>query len=881
MSRRWCRLLFLVSAAAVGGCVAPHKPVVVTHPSLGWDGPANLTLDQITPAPVLKGPATAPVGRAPVEALLLYSRSREATLHNQAQAAIDYLQQAIVLDPYRFDLRYDLGWAYLNSGGGDDNAINAFEKAARLGPDNLDLQTELGRLYLDKKDLPAALNHLRLATQTSEYASNDGKAAVTDFYLGKALREAGYDRAALNQYSTLVARFDHPSLAMQQNSELAYLLQRPDSLFVEIGTLLEKHGEYSAALKAYGPAAEHEPDNFELQSHVAVDLAMDGQRDPAIDKAVDLIVRNRANAPSLGVLREVCQALNLDDGVVTTLRKLSAGRPDDQAILFALTDTLVARHRPEEAHRLLQQAWEKFPGEVAITHRLFALDEQMDLVNDAALLLIHALTVNPDSVENYRPLWVELLRAGLPGHLTVASVTTLNVPAEDEPARQFWLSLTAGINVRPMIQRTALESAVKMMPRFAPVYRALLDFDWDRPDWTNEQKIAASNQLAALASSGGDPALGEELNGRALLKQQKWSLAVDHFTQAVKLGGRSSELILAGANASRQAGRDPKYEQMLWGLLSDRPLFEGGYTSLFQYYAGMQPPSLEQAMKVLATWLGNDPQNLDARVLQVDLDIQAGQMRDAENELSRLYADDPDSLEVFQMMRRFYTQAGRVNDLEQKLEDRRVMHPRDVDVIRQLASLYADQKRNPEALRLLDNTRAVVADDADLLYFLSEAYSELGEKQIAEDVLQQVIKLTPAHPGACNDLGFSWADQGKNLVRAEAMIRAAVTAEPDNESFLDSLGWVLYKRGKFDEAKKYLQQAIAPQAVPDPVVLDHLGDTLYRLSKPDEAYKTWQQSLQGLAAQESRDDLNQLRLQLKEKIKQAEAKKAVDVAPTS
>ncbi len=869
------RVMFGLAAAVMCGCAGHPKPVTRAHPPIGWEGPANLTLDQIAPVPVLKGPATVPAERAPVEALVLYSRSREATLHNQPQAAIDFLQQAIALDPYRFDLRYDLGWAYVNSGGGDDNAINAFEKAARLGPDNLDLQTELGRLYLDKKQLPPAIEHLRLATQTSEYASDDGKAAVVDFYLGKALREAGYDRAALNQYSILVERFDHPSLAMEQNSELAYLLQRPDSLFVEIGSLLDKHGEYAAALKAYGPAADHQPDNFDLQSRVAIDLAMDGQRDPAIDKAVDIIVRNRANPASLRVLREVCRALDLSDGVIATLGKLSAARPDDQAVLFAFTDTLVARRRFSQARQQLDKAWEKSPAEVGITRRLFALNKQMDLPIDAALLLIHALAVNPDAVDNYAPLWDELLHVGLPGHLTVASVMSLKVPAGDEPARQFWLSLTADEDGRPMIERSALESAVKMMPRFAPVYRGLLNLNWDRPDWTDPQKIAASDQLVALAIAGGDPALGEEIAGRALTRQQKWSLSVDHFAQAVKLGGRSSELVLVGADASRQAGRDQKYEQVLWSLISDRPMFEPGYTTLFQYYATSTPPALEQAMKVLAVWLTSDPQNISARALQVDLDMQAGQMKDAENELTRLYTDDPDSAEVYQLMRRFYAQAGRMNDLIGKLEDRRVIEPRDVDVVRQLASLYADQKRIPEGLRLLDTTRAVVADDPDLLYVLSEGYSELGQKQQAEDVLEQVLKIDPAHPGACNDLGFSWADQGKNLVRAEAMIRVAVAAEPDNTSFLDSLGWVLYKRGKFDEARKYLQQAIAPQVIPDPVVLDHLGDTLYRLSKPDEAYRIWQQSLKGLDTQDSRDDLNQLRLQLKEKIRQAEAKKPV------
>ena len=77
--------------------------------------------------------------------------------------------------------------------------------------------------------------------------------------------------------------------------------------------------------------------------------------------------------------------------------------------------------------------------------------------------------------------------------------------------------------------------------------------------------------------------------------------------------------------------------------------------------------------------------------------------------------------------------------------------------------------------------------------------------------------------GASNDLGYEWTDQGKNLSAAESLIRTAVAAEPDNQSFLDSLGWVLYKRGKFDEARKYLELAVGPAAFPDPVVLDHLA----------------------------------------------------------
>ncbi len=815
-----------------------------------------------------------------MEALLLYSRSRDAALSGQPQIAVSLLERAIELDPYRFELRYDLGWAYVNAGGQDDSAIAAFEKAALLQPDSVDLQTELGRLNLAKGNLPAAIAHLRLATQTTGYNTDDGKAAIIDLFLARALKEAGYDRAALDCYGVLLRRFDHPSLAMQENSELGYLLQKPDALFVEIGELLEKHGEYADAIRAFQPAVDREPDNFDLQARFARDLALDEQRDAALEKAVDVVVRNRATPASMAVLRDVCLALHLDDGEVATLKKLSTNRPKDQAVLFALTDTLIANNRAPEAANLLESAWAKAPADIPLTRRLFAVDKQQDQIEAAARLLVHALAVNPDALHNYSTLWAELKRPGLANRLKITTLSAMQIPPGDESALQFWIALTAEDQGRTAVERSALEASIRKTPPFAPAFRAMLNLNWDRPEWSDAQKIQSAENLAAVAKSAGDAALAAELSGRSLVRQNKLPQAVEAFAQAVRLGDRSSEMLLAGINAGRSPGHDPQFEQMLWRLISDRPLYEDGYTTLFAYYADPDTGSLEQAMKVLSTWLVNDPQSISARVAQAQVDIQTEQTHDAEQDLARLFAEDPDDPDVFRVMRQFYTQTGRINELISKLEDERASHPRDTDVVSRLVLLYAGQKRNSEALRLLDATRNAVADDADLLYSLTPLYQELDQKQTADDVLQQVVQLDPAHAGACNDLGFEWADKGKNLPRAEELIRVAVSAEPDNEAFLDSMGWVLYKRGRFDDALHYLRQAIGPAAFPDPAVLDHLGDTLYRLSKTDEACKTWQLGLKGLGdPDETRDDQRQLRQQLQQKIKQAEAKKPVDVSP--
>ena len=84
-------------------------------------------------------------------------------------------------------------------------------------------------------------------------------------------------------------------------------------------------------------------------------------------------------------------------------------------------------------------------------------------------------------------------------------------------------------------------------------------------------------------------------------------------------------------------------------------------------------------------------------------------------------------------------------------------------------------------------------------YYLSNVYSSLGDIKKAEGELLKVLEANPPPSpqllaSANNDLGYLWADEGKNLDRAESMIRNAVRFEPNNAAYLDSLGWVLGAR---------------------------------------------------------------------------------------
>jgi tetratricopeptide (TPR) repeat protein len=182
-----------------------------------------------------------------------------------------------------------------------------------------------------------------------------------------------------------------------------------------------------------------------------------------------------------------------------------------------------------------------------------------------------------------------------------------------------------------------------------------------------------------------------------------------------------------------------------------------------------------------------------------------------------------------------------------------------------------------------------------VLYDLSGLYVRAGQRPAAEGLLRQVLKLEPSHAGASNDLGYFWAEAGTNLAEAESLTRAAVAAEPASPTMLDSLGWVLYKRGRFAEAREVYDRALAATATPDakddavaaeqpdPVMLDHVGDVCYRLNDKEAAARSWDRSRQRLTEMgdeaTQREDLKPLKLQLQQKQRQLQAGQPVTVAP--
>jgi tetratricopeptide (TPR) repeat protein len=126
-------------------------------------------------------------------------------------------------------------------------------------------------------------------------------------------------------------------------------------------------------------------------------------------------------------------------------------------------------------------------------------------------------------------------------------------------------------------------------------------------------------------------------------------------------------------------------------------------------------------------------------------------------------------------------------------------------------------------------------------YFeLGAAHERAGKIADAERYFEKCLSLSPKMAEALNYLGYMWAERGTNLTRAHEMIDQAVKLNPTNAAYLDSLGWVLFKMGRTQEALEPIRKAVELTEEPDATLFDHLGDIYAAMNEWAKAREFWQ-----------------------------------------
>lgn len=315
------------------------------------------------------------------------------------------------------------------------------------------------------------------------------------------------------------------------------------------------------------------------------------------------------------------------------------------------------------------------------------------------------------------------------------------------------------------------------------------------------------------------------------------------------------------------------------------------------YYASTQ--QIKEAIPLYLRLLELEPDDINAREKLATGFVLTNQREKAVEMLEAIIKEHPEKYQPYDLLAGLLDDAARALEREKKSDQAKAMfakaaanyeqsltiNPGRASPYLHLAELLLGPlKQNERAVKVLSEARQHFPQTPEIVYYLGIAQREAkhfqeavatfeealheaeaegteianarfyfdygaaaeqaGLHDKAADLFRKSIAVDPANAAdAYNYLAYMWAEHDTHLDEAEQMIKLALQADPNNGAYIDTLGWLEFRQGKFDQALSDLLRAAQKLTREDPVVLEHVGDACAKLSKPAQALDAWQKAL--------------------------------------
>lgn len=347
--------------------------------------------------------------------------------------------------------------------------------------------------------------------------------------------------------------------------------------------------------------------------------------------------------------------------------------------------------------------------------------------------------------------------------------------------------------------------------------------------------------------------------------------------------------VMAHAQILSQLERDPDAVKLIddtFGasgdqvILSLRAELEAGETVPFTMVEGARD-GVAEVYYTVASALGSEntdintlayarmaeylaPDDADTVLLVASILEGQGQHALASTEFDKIGRDNPAYLQAELGRAGALIESGRTDAAIEALQRAAKENPDRADIWNMLGDIYRREERFGEAADAYDKALAHVDTKTDIywgLYFARGICNERLKKwPEAEADFRKALELKPDQPSVLNYLGYSYIERKEKLDEALKMIEKAVAERPDDGAFVDSLGWGLYRLGRYEEAVTQMERAVELMPV-DPVLNDHLGDVYWAVGRTREADFQWRRAL-SFAEKGSEADQDRIRRKL-------------------
>ena len=472
-------------------------------------------------------------------------------------------------------------------------------------------------------------------------------------------------------------------------------------------------------------------------------------------------------------------------------------KAEPKAQLFAEKAGLYWNTRQiNDARAILKEGLERYPGDRELTMHLANSYIVEGRSADAAVTMAKYLKAKPDDV-NMRTRLAQVL---IDANKHAQALDELKkIPQERRTAEVLFLFARAEANVG--LRRQAIETlkrAVKKEPEFIEAW-AELAFQYElEKDYARAEETY--NRILAIG----------ELRDEVRVRLIHLNLKLNNPDKALGLaleGPKTKSFVLDSVAVFLSEGFPAQASTLLDVLASRRPV----PTEYYFYKA------------VIAFEGENDPKK-------------------ALGFLDKVPENDQHFAQALQFKAQLHQALGQEEEFAATLEQGKRLFPDQVRFFLIHGAHLINKKDHAQAKDVLLEGLKRKPDDLDLQFELGMALEGLGDRKGALSTMEKVLTKNPDHAEALNYVGYTLAEENRDLDRALVLVQSALKQEPENGYMIDSLAWVQFRLHRVDEAWASIQRAVEI-VTDDPTIWEHYGDIAKAARKKDKAARGYKNAL--------------------------------------
>lgn len=481
-------------------------------------------------------------------------------------------------------------------------------------------------------------------------------------------------------------------------------------------------------------------------------------------------------------------------------------------------------------------------------------------IDDAVAAFKKAIALEPESAEPRAELAALYARADKPRDAVPEAEAALAIDPKNKEANRILGTVLAGLAE----QRQPLKPGDDVAGYGK---RAMAALEIARGDGTGELSIDLA--LARLYLERDRPSDAIPLLRRIVMEQPQYA---------------EGSLLLA--EAQEASGSADAAVETLTALLAEQPQFSRGRVQLAELYdrqrkwpdaagawaavqklnqrntevsarratALLNAGRADDARDVLRDALKIAPSDVRLSFMLAQAQRDTGDLEGAEATARALQKANPEDVRTSYLLAQMLEARGRYQEILDLLKPEIARQRAASARPGQIAMLMSSQglallqlQRHDEALAVFRDAIALAPDDTSVRFQFGAALDRTGRRPEAETAFRDLLAKDPLDANTLNYLGYMLAERGgpaAGLDEAVALIQRALTVEPDNPSYLDSLGWAYFQQGKLTLADPPLSTA-AGKLPKNSVIQDHLGDLRLKQNRHADAIAAWERALAG------------------------------------